>query len=151
MSNVKQVIVIRTKFRDDIRGEFGISKGKAISQGCHSSLEFLRQRILDSDKSHNYTKNNDIFNLTYKFDLSISPIEYEWMTNEKFTKICIRVDSEEELDNIYNKAKEAGLTAHMIIDSGLTEFNGVPTKTAVAIGPNLSEDIDKITGHLKLL
>ena len=44
----------------------------------------------------------------------------------------------------------SGLEAHLIIDKGLTEFNNVPTKTAVAIGPNKSEDIDVITGNLKL-
>jgi PTH2 family peptidyl-tRNA hydrolase len=37
------------------------------------------------------------------------------------------------------------------VDAGLTEFNGVPTKTCIAIGPNWSDEIDEITGHLKLL
>jgi len=39
----------------------------------------------------------------------------------------------------------------VIVDSGLTEFHGVKTKTCLAIGPNKKEDIDKITGSLKLL
>jgi PTH2 family peptidyl-tRNA hydrolase len=51
---------------------------------------------------------------------------------------------------IYNKAKEAGLEVHIITDSGRTEFKE-PTKTCLAIGPDLSEKIDTITGHLKLL
>ena len=38
----------------------------------------------------------------------------------------------------------------MIIDLGKTEFNGEPTKTCLAIGPNKTELIDSITGHLKL-
>jgi PTH2 family peptidyl-tRNA hydrolase len=39
----------------------------------------------------------------------------------------------------------------LIIDSGKTEFGGVPTKTCLAIGPDYSEKIDKVTGNLKLL
>lgn len=78
-----------------------------------------------------------------------SPLE-NWI-NGRFTKVCVSVDSEAELDEIYNKAKEAGLICSMIVDAGLTEFNGVPTKTCCAIGPEWPEDINKITGHLKLL
>ncbi len=52
---------------------------------------------------------------------------------------------------MYNEAKQRGLTAELIIDSGFTEFNGVPTKTCIAVGPNRAEDIDRVTGHLKLL
>ncbi len=33
----------------------------------------------------------------------------------------------------------------------LTEFGGVPTLTACAVGPWWSDEVDRITGHLKLL
>ncbi len=46
---------------------------------------------------------------------------------------------------------EKGLVCSLIIDAGLTEFGGVPTRTCIAIGPNWSDEIDEITGHLKLL
>ena len=46
---------------------------------------------------------------------------------------------------------EQGVTAERIVDSGLTEFGGVPTKTWIALGPNLASVIDPITGHLKPL
>ncbi len=68
----------------------------------------------------------------------------------KFTKIVVSVDSEAELDDVYAKAKAAGLTVHMIIDSGKTEFNNVPTKTCLCIGPHFKSEIDPITRHLKL-
>lgn len=58
--------------------------------------------------------------------------------------------SEEELLDIYNKAIEAVLPCSLIKDAGLTEFKE-PTYTAVAIGPSRPNDVDKITGHLKLL
>jgi PTH2 family peptidyl-tRNA hydrolase len=38
----------------------------------------------------------------------------------------------------------------MIQDSGRTEFHGQPTLTACAIGPDLAERIDEITGDLTL-
>lgn len=68
-----------------------------------------------------------------------------------FTKIVLGVNSKEELLAVYEKAKAASLLCALIVDSGKTEFNGVPTETCVAIGPNLREDIDPITGELKPL
>jgi peptidyl-tRNA hydrolase, PTH2 family len=40
---------------------------------------------------------------------------------------------------------------YLITDAGHTEFKGVPTKTCLAIGPNDVDEIDVVTGHLKLL
>jgi hypothetical protein len=54
-------------------------------------------------------------------------------------------------EQIITKAIEAGLMVSMITDAGLTEFNGVHTKTCIAIGPDWSDEIDPITKHLKLL
>lgn len=73
----------------------------------------------------------------------------EWQDNCNMKKICLGVDSLEELLEIYKKAKEMGLRAVLIEDIGLTEFKS-PTKTCCGIGPNLSTEIDKITGKLKL-
>ena len=103
-------------------------KGKMVAQGSHASLgAILRDGKLKTDKD---TK--------------------AWIEG-RFTKICVSVDSEEELIEIYNKAKNAKLNCSLITDAGLTEFHGEPTKTAVAVGPGIPEIIDKITGNLKLL
>lgn len=66
------------------------------------------------------------------------------------TKICVSVDSEAELLEVYNQAIAANLPAVLIRDAGLTEFKE-PTYTAVGIGPAESTVIDLITGKLKLL
>ena len=71
--------------------------------------------------------------------------------NSLFTKIVVSCDSEEELNNIYETAKENNLPCSIIVDSGLTEFNGVPTKTCVAVGPASENAVNEITGHLKLM
>lgn len=127
MSEVKQVIVMRA----DLKSADGkkVRTGKLIAQGAHASVSFLTRKIQSGKK--------------------LSEVENEWC-NGRFAKICLKVESEQELNEIHQKALCAGLESHLIIDSGLTEFNGVPTKTCLAIGPDYSSKIDKITGNLSL-
>jgi peptidyl-tRNA hydrolase, PTH2 family len=121
--DIKQVIVMRN--------DLNMRKGKMVAQGAHASIMFLVMRHVG------------------KSSLKNSRVQDDWM-EQGMTKICVRVDSEEQLLEIYRQASTAGLTVHLITDAGLTEFDG-PTKTCLAIGPNNAEDIDKITGDLKLL
>jgi PTH2 family peptidyl-tRNA hydrolase len=133
----KQVIVMRT--------DLNMRKGKMIAQGSHASMAFLtRQSKFD------YIEKDDDEVAFINTEMDNKEEAEEWM-REAFTKICLQCNSEQELDDIYNKAKDAGLTVHLVIDKGLTEFNGVPTKTCLCIGPHYSEKIDTITKHLKLL
>ena len=123
MNEIKQVIVMRN--------DLNMRKGKCVAQGSHATMAFLLE-LLDTG----YTLSGD---------------QSKWITDNNQKKICLKVNSEEELLDIYKQAKTAGLIVHLITDSGLTEFHGVPTKTCLAIGPNDSEDIDKITGNLSLM
>lgn len=129
--NVKQVIVVRYKYPDGKGGTKGLRTGKLLALACHASMSFLLKQV-------------------YKNNPSYSEVEMHWLNNS-FPKVCCRVDSEEELLEIYEKAKSANLEVHLITDNGKTEFNGQKTLTCFAIGPDLSEKIDPITGHLKLL
>ena len=79
-----------------------------------------------------------------------SEVERIWLTGA-FAKVCCLVNSEEELMSIFDKANAAGLEVHLITDSGKTEFHGQPTRTCLAIGPDVAEKIDVLTGHLELL
>ncbi len=74
----------------------------------------------------------------------------EWLSGS-FTKICVRCDSEEELLELEASAKKQGLINCLITDNGITEFNGIPTRTVLAIGPDTLENINLVTSHLKLL
>ena len=127
--DIKQVLVMRK--------DLNCRKGKLISQGSHASLAFL-------------TRSSEIDGDTLSVKLKNPEEVHQWL-QEGFTKVCVSVDSESELDAVYQAAIDADLNVHMIVDSGLTEFHGVKTKTCLAIGPNKNEEINKITGSLKLL
>jgi PTH2 family peptidyl-tRNA hydrolase len=82
-------------------------------------------------------------------NIPLTDAEKEWLDNS-YAKICLVVNSEEELMAVHQKALDAGLESNLITDSGRTEFNGVPTKTCLAIGPDYCEKIDPITSNLTL-
>jgi PTH2 family peptidyl-tRNA hydrolase len=65
-------------------------------------------------------------------------------------KVCVYVDSEEELLDIADKGREQGFAVALIRDAGLTEFHGEPTITCLAFEPLAPEQIDPITGELPL-
>jgi peptidyl-tRNA hydrolase, PTH2 family len=79
----------------------------------------------------------------------ISGAMQDWLEGS-FTKVCVSVNSEQELLAIYEAAIKAGLPCSLIKDAGHTEFKE-PTLTCCAIGPAYSGEIDKITGALSLL
>lgn len=123
----KQVIVLRK--------DLNMRKGKMVAQGAHASMAAILGLGVFTDDSFILKKDERI---------------WPWLLG-KFKKITVSVDSKEELLTIYEKAKSSGIVSSLILDSGLTEFGGVPTYTAVAIGPDTEENIDKITKELKLL
>ena len=129
---VKQVIVMRR--------DLGMRRGKEIAQGSHASIAFITRRLRFSDNKDGVYSAQGVF----------TEEENIWM-KEGFTKICVRVESEEELLAIKEQAHKSGLSVHIITDAGHTEFHGVPTNTCLAIGPHYASRIDKITEHLVLL
>jgi PTH2 family peptidyl-tRNA hydrolase len=118
----KQVIVIRRDLK--------MRRGKEIAQGCHASTAVILE-LADTELGFN------------------DPRAKPWLEGS-FKKICVVVNSEQELLDITKKAEESGLLVALIRDAGLTEFGGVPTYTCAAIGPDTEENINKITGELKL-
>jgi len=122
----KQVIVMRK--------DLNMRKGKLVAQGAHASMgAILNLCKRDGNK------------LVLEMDERTEP----WLTG-RFKKICVYVNSEAELTEIYQNAKITGLVCSLIEDAGLTEFNGVKTLTAVAVGPDREDKVDAITKHLPL-
>lgn len=139
MSNIKQVLVIRK--------DLNMRKGKICAQCAHASMKVFFDRM---DYQNITGTSIDFTSPTQNYELRVTKEMKEWIEGD-FKKICVGVNSEQELIDIYNKAKFADLPCAIIEDNGLTEFNGIKTKTAIAIGLDESEKIDKITGGLKLL
>jgi PTH2 family peptidyl-tRNA hydrolase len=110
-----------------LRKDLNMRKGKMVAQGAHASMAAVLKNL-----DHKWVK--------------------EWLDNS-FTKICVSVDSEKELQDIYNAAVRYDyyMPSSLITDNGTTEFDGVPTKTAVAVGPAPNDIVDMFTGDLKLL
>lgn len=132
----KQIIVMRK--------DLNMRKGKIAAQAAHASMAALL--------SHGWRAGTDVPGGTLYFHLPLAnqPAVKEWLGGA-FTKICVYVNSEQELLDVVDAATDAGLICSLITDSGLTEFNGVPTKTCCAVGPAYPSELQPITGHLPLL
>lgn len=145
MMETKQVIVIRKDLK--------MRRGKEIAQGCHASMAVLTNALRNKEWGllegipHGYPQFTTVSKRELLEDVQ-DPV-FTWFTNS-YAKIAVCCDSEQELIELYEKAKEAKLPCALITDDGRTEFARIPTRTCIAIGPAKSEDIDKITGHLTL-
>jgi len=130
MIETKQVIVVRKDLKN-------AGWGKLMAQCCHASM---------AAATSNYLVDNG--DLVWDY---IPPKEVrEWLRND-FTKICVWANNEEDLLDVYMRARQANLPCSLIKDSGRTVFKGIPTFTTVAVGPGDITEIDKITGHLRLI
>lgn len=65
-------------------------------------------------------------------------------------KVAVKVQTEQELDAIAETASAMGLVNYMVIDAGRTQIEP-NSKTVLGIGPAPVQQIDQLTGHLKLL
>lgn len=127
-ANVKQVIVVRR--------DLSMRKGKIAAQVAHASMKFLTD--------NNESDHGD------KLMVNLSMDEAKWLSGS-FTKIVVSVDSKDALENLVFRAELEGIEVHKIIDSGQTEFKGVPTLTCAAFGPCDSKILDRLTGKLSLM
>ncbi len=106
-----------------MRTDLKMGKGKIAAQACHACLE--------SYKRANKRKIRD------------------WeLFGQK--KVVLKVSSEEELMELYFIIKETDLPCALITDAGHTQIEP-KTRTCLCVGPGPDEEIDKLTGHLKLL
>lgn len=137
--SVKQVIVIRK--------DLNMRKGKMAAQAAHASIKVLLDQEVESGvtfPADEDGQSEDWIKLEITDDMA------KWLL-KGFKKVVVSCANESELALLYTQAKMAKIPCAMIIDSGRTEFHGQPTQTCIAIGPAKDEEIDKITGNLKLL
>ncbi len=107
-----------------LRTDLKMRRGKEIAQGAHASMKVTLENLDHPDVR-------------------------AWLDGP-FAKIALGCGSEAEMRDLQAKAQEAGVLTGLITDAGRTEFGGVPTVTALAVGPAPVDKIDAITGHLKL-
>lgn len=106
-----------------VRKDLGMSTGKIVAQSCHASLgAYLKANEENRD---------------------------EWESTGQM-KIAVKVDSEKELVMLFENAKKMKIPACLIRDAGHTQVEP-GSITALGLGPAKEQDLDKLTGHLKLL
>ncbi|CAH0481109.1 unnamed protein product [Peronospora belbahrii] len=109
-----------------VRTDLKMGKGKIAAQCCHATLG------------------------AYKRALKRTPDAVRTWENLGQAKVCLRVDSEEEMLALAEKAAECGLVNYVVVDAGRTQI-APESKTVLSIGPAPLKAIDEITGHLKLM
>ena len=129
-AEIKQVLVIRR--------DLHMRRGKEIAQGAHASLAWLTAMVSGA-----------LDPATRTATVVLDPASYVWLTLAQ-RKIAVQAHNEEELLELHAQALARGLRSHLVTDAGHTEFGGVPTVTALAIGPGPAARIDEVTGHLTL-
>ncbi len=108
-----------------IRKDLGMSRGKLVAQGAHAAVGAL----LEAQKS------------------SLMG-DYLWFEGGQ-EKVVVSVDSEEALLALEAAALKLCLPHYLVRDRGKTEVDP-GTATAIAIGPADDEDLEPLTGPLKL-
>ncbi len=109
-----------------VRSDLKMGKGKLAAQVAHASLASAEEAMSRKGAW---------------FD--------DWKGGGQ-AKIVLKVRSEEELRELLRKAKSAKLPTALVQDRGLTQLEP-GTVTCLGIGPGPEDQIDRITGKLKLL
>ncbi len=109
-----------------VRTDLGMSRGKMAVQVAHGAISAAE-----------------------KTRISHQEIWRAWF-REGQKKVAVRVASEEEIMELRRLAIMESLPFAIIRDAGMTELPP-GTVTVIGIGPAKSEDVDKVTGDLKLL
>ncbi|MFH1211315.1 MAG: peptidyl-tRNA hydrolase Pth2 [Candidatus Woesearchaeota archaeon] len=106
-----------------IRNDLKLPKGKMAAQAAHASVE----AVLKADED----------------------LVRKWrFLGAK--KVALKVADEKELVRYFQMAKDEKIACSLITDAGKTVI-APGTKTAVGIGPEHEEKIDKLTGNLKMI
>ena len=106
-----------------VRTDLKMGKGKIAAQSCHACLGAYKKANKKDIK---------------KWELSGGK------------KVVLKISSEEELLELHTLVKQTDLPCSLITDAGHTQIEP-GSRTCMGIGPGDDEEIDRLTGHLKLL
>ena len=130
-----------------MRRDLKMRKGKIAAQAGHACIDAILMALSKEGRLNDFETTNDGIALR-DTDKPTTPLS-DWF-KYGCAKVCVYVDSEEELLSIAKKASEKGIIASVITDAGMTEFHGVPTKTCLALEPLPADVADELTGDLPL-
>lgn len=108
-----------------VRTDLKMGKGKSAAQCCHATLGCYKQAKKNSRAA------------LKAWEGCGQP------------KVVVKCSSEDELMALYQNARASGLTCSLVRDAGRTQISP-GSKTVLGVGPALEEQVDLITGHLKL-
>jgi len=100
--------------------------GKKCAQACHASVE-----------------SSDLVRVQNK------KVWKNWKQSGQ-KKVVLKIGSMDEIKDVFIRVSKQRIPCYLVKDAGLTQL-APGTITALGIGPAISEEIDKITGELKLL
>jgi peptidyl-tRNA hydrolase, PTH2 family len=115
---------MQTKLTLIVRADLGMGRGKIAAQASHAAVAATLA--------------------------SLGTAGFRAWLRDGQPKVVLRVDGEEQLGEIAERAGAAGLPVQVIHDAGRTQVaEGTPT--CCAIGPAADDRIDAVTGELSLL
>lgn len=109
-----------------VRTDLKMGKGKIAAQCCHATLGAYKRAV---KRTPNAIKTWEMLGQA---------------------KVCLKVDSEQELLALADRAAAAGLVHYLVVDAGRTQI-APDTKTVLGIGPAPVSAVDQVSGHLKLM
>jgi peptidyl-tRNA hydrolase, PTH2 family len=109
-----------------VRVDLKLSKGKTASQCAHAAV------------------------MCYQNSLKQAPKLLQQWSRQGQPKIVLKVDTLEELLQIQSDAAQKGIVTGLVADAGRTQISA-GTYTVVGLGPEISEKLDLVIKHLKLL
>lgn len=137
----KQMIVVRRDLK--------MRKGKIAAQAGHACVEATLMALAHEGRLDKIRLSADA-TWAYLDDEGTAPTPLSEWFDAGVAKVCVYVDSEEELLDLARRGREAGFLVALIRDAGFTEFHGEPTYTCLAFEPLRGEQIDPLTGKLPL-
>ncbi|KAK0708996.1 peptidyl-tRNA hydrolase PTH2-domain-containing protein [Lasiosphaeria miniovina] len=122
----KLVLVVRT--------DLGMTKGKIAAQCGHATLACYKTLSRAAQKDAQSAE---------------ARLLRRWERTGQ-AKIALQIKGEDELLELMAQARSLGVTAEVIQDAGRTQIDA-GSRTVLGVGPAPKSEVDKITGHLKLL
>lgn len=137
----KQMIVMRRDLK--------MRKGKIAAQAGHACVEAVLMALAREGRLGEVRVTPDQSWIYLEDEGAPATPLSDWF-DAGVAKVCVYVDSEEELLDLAVRGRVLGFAVALVRDAGHTEFHGEPTYTCLAFEPLAAEQIDPLTGDLPL-